>query len=916
MLLCGVIAWGQNIAKIEVRQNHHSPEALSAWVQNQFQVASKAGFEGVEFVFVGDIQLTSLHFIGTDQLHSFAMRGEIGAAVQFLENSIGPNTFLNISSWKTLSILDFNVALEDSEATFLQLHGIEQVRLNNVTVQSVSSNNAITAFDVQNVSEFSLANSNLEGITSIGSVKLVNGSLSIFSNKFTNFQHGLVIGHLTDASISKNLFNSKRGEFGAQIFEAHKIFVSQNNIAITGQALDVAGIEVLGALSVVNNMFSSTNMPAISLNGIAELVYYHNSSRGTYGLVASNIQDASIINNIFFGSRTLAMRFQQVPSVFAADYNLYFSQGPNLVRIADNVYTSLAQWQLDVPHQNFHSLQGNPLFYSPSDLHVMGLLPKNNGLSTLGIQHDFDGDPRPMPANQPVDIGADEYLLPFLDVILDSIFLQQVNCSDSTVKIGVVFTNLGSVPVSQTITANLHLTGAVTNSYQSVFSRTILPGESDSLFLATLFLPGGGELIGSANLVVQGDQRPFNNSITQVELEVRPLAPLGPAFFPVCSTAAEAHLWVAPNQWSPHIWFASTSATKPLAIGDTFIVPTNASTNTYFVNVMGEKGQLSSTLNGVLPAQKAHFAIAAKKNLLIEGFNIVPSAPGLLDVVIAVKNQSGLFWDTVFADLVTANLDQLVPLQLGTILFIPAGDQVEFTIVIKSSSSSNLAVVSGHGLRYENAHIVFESGQFTSPNVQVNQAGFFCGNVSYLAEGCLTARKPIQFVIQTQTAQAAFTSTADSVGHVTFDATGAFGHVFVWDFGDGAKGSGNPITHLFASKGDYTVRLIVFDTICGTTDTIYQTIVAPNFLGGAFTESPPQWAPFPNPTNGKISFGASKGSAYQLFTAGGILVSSGFANSNDPVQVDLASLPRGLYLLRVIDERGATSNYKVVLAHQ
>ncbi|NCT76859.1 MAG: PKD domain-containing protein [Chitinophagaceae bacterium] len=66
--------------------------------------------------------------------------------------------------------------------------------------------------------------------------------------------------------------------------------------------------------------------------------------------------------------------------------------------------------------------------------------------------------------------------------------------------------------------------------------------------------------------------------------------------------------------------------------------------------------------------------------------------------------------------------------------------------------------------------------------------------------------------------------------NVAFTYTGTGGQTFEWDFGDPASGSSNTSalanpTHLYATPGTYTVRLIVIDpNTCNVRDTVFGTI--------------------------------------------------------------------------------------------
>lgn len=92
------------------------------------------------------------------------------------------------------------------------------------------------------------------------------------------------------------------------------------------------------------------------------------------------------------------------------------------------------------------------------------------------------------------------------------------------------------------------------------------------------------------------------------------------------------------------------------------------------------------------------------------------------------------------------------------------------------------------------------------------------------------------------TASYTFSPSSPSVGQsVTFTATASGGispYTFNWNFGDGATGSGNPVSHSFLSSGTFTTLLSVVDS-SGTTTSATQTItVSPSQLSASFSFSP------------------------------------------------------------------------------
>ena len=56
-----------------------------------------------------------------------------------------------------------------------------------------------------------------------------------------------------------------------------------------------------------------------------------------------------------------------------------------------------------------NSYEGDPVFVSGTDLHVVGPLANDAGDNSVGVTVDIDGDARPGGISTIVDIGADEF---------------------------------------------------------------------------------------------------------------------------------------------------------------------------------------------------------------------------------------------------------------------------------------------------------------------------------------------------------------------------------------------------------------------------------------------------------------------------------------------------------------------------
>ena len=130
---------------------------------------------------------------------------------------------------------------------------------------------------------------------------------------------------------------------------------------------------------------------------------------------------------------------------------------------------------------------------------------------------------------------------------------------------------------------------------------------------------------------------------------------------------------------------------------------------------------------------------------------------------------------------------------------------------------------------------------------------------------------------------------------------------YSWDFGDGNTSTLQSPSHLFASNGTFEVMLIVTDS-CGADTAVQQIVVQ----GIGFQEELEQsLTMFPNPTSGNlnISFVSQEKADYtiRISNAMGAEVMSVNRNAligQQDLQLDLTQLPRGMYLVQLINEQG------------
>ena len=119
---------------------------------------------------------------------------------------------------------------------------------------------------------------------------------------------------------------------------------------------------------------------------------HHNTVRGNYGFYNYYSSNTDARNNIFIGN-TYAV-YARFGSNNEFDYNVYNSNGTYLA-YTTTLIDSLGEWQTLDTLNNMNAVEGDPVFLSQNDLHVVGLLANDAGDNSVGVTHDIDGDVRP-----------------------------------------------------------------------------------------------------------------------------------------------------------------------------------------------------------------------------------------------------------------------------------------------------------------------------------------------------------------------------------------------------------------------------------------------------------------------------------------------------------------------------------------
>jgi hypothetical protein len=164
---------------------------------------------------------------------------------------------------------------------------------------------------------------------------------------------------------------------------------------------------------------------------------------------------------------------------------------------------------------------------------------------------------------------------------------------------------------------------------------------------------------------------------------------------------------------------------------------------------------------------------------------------------------------------------------------------------------------------------------------------------------------------------ALFTESYDSLNnsgfYVSFTSFAGNANQTTWYFGDGGTDTGQFVVHAYQANGTYTVWQVVQNQ-CGRVDSI-SAIIQIGGIGVHEVSRAPRPVVYPNPANQQLTV-ANLNAATQLsiYDINGRCVYALQADKNN-VQVDVSTLPNGVYFLHIHSEH-ATFIEKLVVVHE
>jgi hypothetical protein len=749
-------------------------------------------------------------------------------------------------------------------------------------------------------------------------------------NEFVKvYAYGVFVYYMENISAQRNIMPNSRATFGYGYYGFHNknYQINRNIFTVPTYGIYISNGNNFGTApatpSEINNNMAVGNVnTGIYLFTVNNTNVYHNSTRGsTYGMYMSGYTNPNIRNNIFVGG-TYAFYSATAQTGATVDYNIYHGTGANTA-FWGVAYATLAAWKTASPLLNVNSLQGNPGYASPSDLTIIGTLPNDVGLNGLATVDVF-GNPRPAAGSTTVDIGAHEFTPKQWDAVNEGILVDLAGCGDSNTTVAVIVRNLGlntitSLPVS------VNVTGGITANLNTTAAVSIASGVTDTVAVGTINTYAGAtgvNFLATVNLAT--DQDNTNDTATAGPASYIPYEPT--AFMPdtVCAGADSALFRAVPVTGATMGWFANPTDTVAVVEGDSAMLNISSQL-TWYLGYVGSGSQtlVTAYAGGNSCGGGVMFNITANKNLTITGFEVsTMDAIGATSALNVYFIANGTYlgnelnagaWTLHGASSATsAGVGNATVHTMPTALVIPAG--ATYAIYLNYNSS----YTNGNGANQvvSNADMTVNlgigmCGLFTG----ANNPRVFNGGIIYGGAACSQIKVPVTVPTIGIAANAQFTATVQGNGAtVDFNAAGSTGTTYDWYFGDGNSqiGAGAVVQHTYAIAGTYNTLLVMSETDCGTTDSLYQSVLVTVGIEETLLGQSLSIYPNPNTGNFRVSFmveGVKSANINVVNPMGQVVYTYTPGNISGEFKhdIDLGRMAAGVYIVQITTDDGIIS---------
>ncbi len=523
--------------------------------------------------------------------------------------------------------------------------------------------------------------------------------------------------------------------------------------------------------------------------------------------------------------------------------------------------------------------------------------------------------------------------LTFTTIIQNDAELTSINspfsmaCGDSNLVVEIKVKNNGLNAITN-LQVGANISGAITSSITNTYTGTIAPGSSATIVVGTLNAYTGGVINVDAYTSLVGDQDITNDTLSEMGLELISAVPLHMPVDTLCANDTNGIFVAIAQTGISHNWYANAQDVTPIATGDTVgalpgqTLYLDRSQSNSLVVQTGTAGSLYGTM----------FKVYVKNDFVFSGYTWISHLTGAksLKAFYRMGDYKGhettrSSW-TLIDSLEQATSSNFTPYRFdfATPVTFTAGDTISIYLASKTGkyeaqSLAGATIDSVYKTTNDFEYIAGVGGAYFGNNmVTATSASSIALTLHWESlDVCGNKRISLTMGVNNDTAVASFTSIVNAGGVVDFDATASLGQVFAWNYGDGNTGNGDMPTHTYTAGGNYTVTLVVTDTVCGTTDSILQNIFTDVSLNEL--ELAGKVEVYPNPNSGKfnVNLDLVGGQDVQLAltnTLGQIVYRKDLGRVGGHVETELniEGLVPGIYYLR-IQGNGKSKSVKITI---
>jgi len=588
----------------------------------------------------------------SDTLISLTLDGASNVILDdlFIYNMSGNGVVLN----GTDNVVISNSTIEVSSTSTSSLGGIPIVSQNGQYYYNGSSESNLTISNNELIGGYF-------GISMYGTSMNPSTDIHVAGNTFTEqYYYGAYMSYIDGLEFDANTLSDFRNTnaYATRFYYVDNSSIHENHVIDARYGMYLYRMGGAGN-EVANNMVESSYYGVYSYFSDS-VQLYHNTMTGIYGLYNYYASYTDARNNIIVGS-TYAI-YERLGTGNNFDYNLYYSTG-TYMGYTTTAIDSLGEWQSLDTNMNVNSLEGDPIFAGPGDLHVFGPLANDAGDNSVGVTIDIDGDTRPMSGSTTVDIGADEYDVEGDDAALTALLGPADGiCGGDSLFVSVEIANYGqntldSLSVSVDIFGTT-LTATPTN-------LGIPFGGKDTVDLGYISNYVGGIYSVTAYTQLANDGRSNNDTLTTtVEVsDAQQVSPVYPDF--VCAGDDITLSVTVPSQGN--VMWTTGNDTLGVIAADSSLTLTNITTDTTITVSAVSYSDTTGNVRGIGTGGGNYnffgtvgVLFSVTKSAIIDSVTLYPNAAGTTNIAIQDVATGATVWTGSATTTATGNTAEQV----------------------------------------------------------------------------------------------------------------------------------------------------------------------------------------------------------------------------------------------------------------